>query len=77
VWLSGRGGRLPVVWPAGFHARLHPLELLDSQGAVVAKGGDRIAAGGGDAIAKADGKCMLGQKSAFYVMSNVSLIARH
>ncbi len=38
-WLAGTGSRrVAVVWPAGFHARRHPFELLDSHGTVVATG---------------------------------------
>jgi hypothetical protein len=44
VWLVARwgSGREPIVWPAGFRARRHPLELLDSHGKVVARGGELI-----------------------------------
>lgn len=77
VWLGGRPGSrgLPVVWPAGFRARRHPLELVDSQGTVVARGGERIKIGGGlrpvSGLAGLDGPrlCMLGQKEAWYANS--------
>jgi hypothetical protein len=52
---------------------LHPLELLDAQDVVVAKGGDHIEVGGGFSPVKPGRTCMLGQKFAFYVMSNVSV----
>lgn len=73
VWLSNGFGSHPVVWPAGYHVRLHPLELLDSHAVVVAKGGDKITFGGGAGPAKPGNKCMLGQKDALYVMSGVSV----
>jgi hypothetical protein len=73
VWLAGRGRRSAIIWPAGYHARLHPFELLDAQGVVVAKGGDLISAGGGEAPVQPGRPCMLGQRSAFYVMSSVSV----
>jgi hypothetical protein len=63
---------VPVVWPAGYHIRLHPLELLNSHAVVVAKGGEQIMVGGGFLRAKPSGKCMLGHKDSFYVMSDVS-----
>lgn len=71
VWLSIKSSRVPVVWPAGYHIRLHPLELLNSRDAVVATGGEQIRVGGGFSRAKPSSKCMLGQKDAFYVMSGV------
>jgi hypothetical protein len=77
VWLAGREGRFAIIWPAGYHARLHPLELLDAQDAVVANGGDLISVGGGEAPVHPGRTCMLGQKSAFYVMSNVSVTRHH
>ena len=76
VWLTGYGRRYAIVWPAGYHARLHPLELLDAQGAVVAKDGNLISFGGGVAPVRPGRTCMLGQTSAVYVMSNVS-VTRH
>jgi hypothetical protein len=77
VWLAGPGLRdEAVVWPAGYHARSHPLELLDAHNVVVAKGGDLISFGGGESPVHGR-TCMLGQKSAFYVMSTVSVIRRH
>lgn len=77
VWLTAGPRRSPIIWPAGYHARLHPLELLNSQDVVVAKGGDLISVGGGEAPVKPGRTCMLGQKSAFYVMSNVSVTRHH
>jgi hypothetical protein len=49
VWVESRGGgRLTVVWPYGFSARFSPgLELLDSEGEVVAREGDLLDLGGG------------------------------
>jgi hypothetical protein len=69
VWLGGRGSRREaVVWPAGFRARRHPLELVDSRGKVVARGGEHIKIGGG--IGPAGRRpCMLGQKNAWFAMS--------
>ena len=68
LWLVGSDSRrIPVVWPAGFRARRHPLELLDPGGTVVARGGVRIQLTGGLAPAK-HGCSTLGQKEAFYAM---------
>jgi hypothetical protein len=69
TWLGSRGSqREAVVWPAGFRARRHPLELVDSRGKVVARGGERIKIGGG--IGPAGHRpCMLGQKNAWFAMS--------
>jgi hypothetical protein len=68
-WLRASPGSppAPVVWPAGFRARRHPLELLDSHGRVVARGGEEIQFGGG--LGPAGHRiCMLGHKKAFYAM---------
>jgi len=69
TWLGSRGSPgEPVVWPAGFRARRHPLELVDSGGTVVAREGERIKIGGG--IGPAGHRpCMLGQSNAWYAMS--------
>ena len=77
IWLAARGRREAIIWPAGYHARLHPVELLDAQDVVVAKSGDLISVGGGAGPVQPDRACMLGQKSAFYVMSNVSVTRHH
>ena len=76
-WLAVRGRRSAIIWPGGYHARLHPVELLDAQNAVVAKGGDQVSFGGGESPVQPGRTCMLGQKSAFYVMSIVSVIRHH
>ena len=70
IWIA------PVVWPVGYHVRLHPLELLNSRDVVVAKGGDQITFGGGAEPAKPDTRCMLGQKDGLYLMSGVSVTRR-
>lgn len=69
LWLDARigSGRMPIVWPAGFRAKRHPLELLNPQGRVVARGGERIKLTGGLEPAK-HRSCMLGHKEAFYAM---------
>jgi hypothetical protein len=77
VWLAGRGRRDAIVWPAGYHARLHPLELLDAQNVVVATGGDLISFGGGEAPVQNASPCMLDRGYAFYVMSTVSVTRHH
>lgn len=47
AWLvTAEGGRLDVVWPAGYHARFAPrLEVLDESGRVVLREGDRVGGG--------------------------------
>lgn len=43
VWLERQDGTtLPVIWPNGFRARFNPLELLDADGRVIARDGDKI-----------------------------------
>jgi hypothetical protein len=75
VWLVGEGGQSAIVWPAGYHARVHPLELLNSQGAVVARGGDLITFAGGEGSVNPRQACMLNQRRAFYITGSVT--ARH
>lgn len=75
VWLTTRRDRVPIVWPAGYHVRLHPLELLNSQNIVVARGEDHITLTGGAAPVRPGLTCMLGRRSAFYAMGNV--VANH
>ena len=77
LWLAGRGRRNAIIWPAGYHARLRPVELLDAENAVVAKGGDLISFGGGEGPVQPGRACMLGQRFAFYVMSSVSVTRHH
>jgi hypothetical protein len=74
VWLTGPGRKRPgpVIWPAGFRVRRHPLELLDAGGAVAARAGEEIQFGGGIAPVRGHDPCMLGQSQAFWVMSEVS-----
>jgi hypothetical protein len=81
VWLAGPGGREAVIWPAGYRARIHPLELVDAAGTVVARDGDRISVAGGQTPGgylpgPPWSACMLGQKSAFMVMSGVTVARR-
>jgi hypothetical protein len=74
VWLTTMGGQSPIVWPAGYHVRLHPLALLNPQDVVVASGGDRIAVGGGEVPVNPGRTCMLRRQFAFYVMSKVTVL---
>ena len=46
AWVVQNGLRLDVVFPAGYRARFAPeLEILDTDGKVVARGGDPIGGG--------------------------------
>ncbi len=62
---------MPVVWPAGFHARLDPLELLNAEGEVVARAGDWISVAGAEMPAGPESPCMLGQDCAFHVQDEM------
>jgi hypothetical protein len=44
TWLeTEQGGQLPLVWPPGWRARFSPdLQVLDDQGVVRMKAGDRV-----------------------------------
>ena len=70
--LSGPGDPLSeTLEPAG--ARWIPLKLLDAEGAVAARGGQTIRVGGEVAPVYSRRRCTLGQRSAFFVMSEVPL----
>ena len=71
VWLRTRQRAVPVVWPAGFRARLDPLELLNAEGKVVARGGDWISVAGAELPADPESRCMLGQDRAFHVQDEM------
>jgi hypothetical protein len=48
TWLEHDDGqRTLMMWPRPFRARFDPLELLDDQGRVVARGGEFVTVGGG------------------------------
>jgi len=40
-------GQRPYIWPAGYRVRFHPTELIGPNRHVIARAGDRLAAGGG------------------------------
>lgn len=67
--ISSSGSRIPIVWPAGFHARAHPLEVLNARGQVFARAGEKFGAAGGTGPAKAHNNCMFGQAVASYINS--------
>jgi hypothetical protein len=74
LWLKpilGAARRVPVVWPAGFHARLSPVELFNVQGRVIARAGDRLQFGGFQASVRASRPCMLGQRYAALVQGSI------
>lgn len=76
LWLEpirGPAKRIPVVWPADFHARLSPVELINAQGRVIARAGDRLQFGGGLGPVRASSRCMFGQGNAAVVQSNVTV----
>jgi len=53
VWVESGGVRTHVRWPAGFGARLDPLEVVDRDGQVMAREGDVIQVAGGAGTADA------------------------
>jgi hypothetical protein len=68
LWLrSATGHRVPVIWPAGFRARLDPLEVLNPSGQAVARAGEHLVLGGGFRAVDPADPCSLGQDQAFYV----------
>src|SRR6266536_30330 len=71
VWVRAGQRAVPVVWPAGFRARLDPLELLNAEGEVVARAGDCISVAGPEMPADPESPCMLGQDCAFHVQAEM------
>lgn len=70
IWVERRDGEIvPVVWPAGYHARLDPLELLDDTGKVVAVVGTKISVPGG--LMPTDPSAHSDAQEAFYVMGEI------
>ena len=48
TWLTDTNGQLTlVIWPGHFRARFDPLELVNDQGEVVARGGEFVTVSGG------------------------------
>lgn len=70
IWVEEEDGEIvPVVWPAGYRARLDPLELLDATGTVVAVPGTPISVAGG--FIPIDPADQGGTDEAFYVMAEL------
>jgi len=64
TWLAQTDGQLVhMIWPRDFRARFDPLELLDEQGNVIAKGGEFVTVVGG--FLKPGDPRSLGHKLAF------------
>jgi hypothetical protein len=65
------GGKIAVLWPRGFRARFHPVELLNTSGRVVARAGDVITTGGGITATPYRGRCMYGDRYPWVVQSQI------
>lgn len=67
AWLGTRFR--PTLWPQGYHARLHPVQLLGPGGRVVAEAGDVLSTGGGGEPAPAGTPCAHAGQWTWSVMS--------
>jgi hypothetical protein len=47
AWIREPGERVNYLWPAGYSIRLHPTELVNPMGKVIAHQGQEISSGGG------------------------------
>jgi hypothetical protein len=47
AWIGEPGERVNYLWPAGYSIRLHPTELVNPKGKVIAHQGQEISSGGG------------------------------
>ncbi|MBV9001917.1 MAG: hypothetical protein JO304_22865 [Solirubrobacterales bacterium] len=48
TWLTGTSGQVTLVmWPGNFRARFDPLEVINGDGEVVARGGELVTVAGG------------------------------
>lgn len=74
--LGNQSGRGAVLWPKGYRARFHPVEVLNASGKVVAHGGDIIQFGGGIGSVSPTRRCMFGQRNASVVQSPISVTGR-
>lgn len=67
TWVSRPGGQLTLlIWPWWYRARFDPLEVIDDNGQVVARGGEHVSLGGARAVKRPDPRCV-GHKHAFYI----------
>jgi hypothetical protein len=74
VWLElPNRDSLPVVWPAGSHARFGPIRIYDGSGRVVATEGQLIEVGGG-VLPVRDTRCALGRSEVFNIQSDIQVI---
>jgi hypothetical protein len=77
LWMrSDAGTRTPLLWPAGYHARLDPLEVLNASGQLFARAGEHLVLGGGFNPVDPDDPCSLGRDLAFYVQDEAPARAR-
>lgn len=77
LWMrSDAGVRTPVLWPAGYHARLDPLEVLNASGQLFARVGEHLVLGGGFWPVDPEDPCSLGRDLAFYVQDETPTRAR-
>jgi hypothetical protein len=77
LWMrSDAGNRTPVLWPAGYHARLDPLEVLNASGQLFARAGEHLVLSGGFRPVDPDDPCSLGRDQAFYVQNETPTRAR-
>jgi hypothetical protein len=64
TWLTDTKGQLTLVmWPGNFRARFDPLEVVDDEGEVIARGGEVVTVAGG--FLKSDDPRSLGHERAF------------
>lgn len=67
TWVSSPEGELTLlIWPWWYRAHFDPLEVIDDEGEVVARGGEHVSLGGAHAVKRPDPRC-LGHEHAFYV----------
>jgi hypothetical protein len=77
LWMrSDAGNRTPVLWPAGYHARLDSLEVLNASGQLFARAGEHLVLSGGFCRVDPDDPCSLGRDHAFYVQHETPARAR-
>jgi hypothetical protein len=67
TWVSSPTGELTLlIWPWWYRARFGPLEVLDDNGQVVARGGEHVSLGGAHLVKRPDPRS-LGHEHAFYI----------
>ena len=74
VWVRTGSAMTPVIFPAGFRARLDPPEIVDERGRIVAREGITIEVSGGFAPVDSDTASLIRSDEAFFIQSEIRVL---